>query len=103
MPSRSFSDLAASSFNFDWASWYAARSAGLAVHYLPPYRADRTLQLADLLGVAPADVGPGASRELVRAVVEQRSVKTKETALLDEPAEVQKLPGWGEGMYQRHQ
>jgi Xaa-Pro aminopeptidase len=49
---------------------------GGAVHYLPPYRADRVLQLAALLGVSPAAVRPGASPALVREVVAQRSIKS---------------------------
>ncbi|MGZ8734217.1 MAG: aminopeptidase P N-terminal domain-containing protein, partial [Acidimicrobiia bacterium] len=52
------------------------RGRGGAVHYLPPYRADRALQLAGLLGVDPATVGQGASPALIRAVVAQRSVKS---------------------------
>lgn len=47
------------------------------IHYLPPYRADRVLQLAALLGVDPAAAGRGASAALVRAVVAQRSVKSE--------------------------
>ncbi|MEX1181711.1 MAG: aminopeptidase P family protein [Gemmatimonadota bacterium] len=54
----------------------AARSAGRPVHYLPPYRADSTLMLAELLDVSPGDVGTGASAELIRAVVDQRSYKS---------------------------
>ena len=55
-----------------------ARAAGRAVHYLPPYRADTTLWLADLLGVSPAEVAQGASNEFVRAVIDQRNVKSDE-------------------------
>ncbi len=55
-----------------------ARAAGRDVRYLPPYRADTTLWLADLMGVAPAAVTAGASTELVRAVVDQRNFKSDE-------------------------
>jgi Xaa-Pro aminopeptidase len=53
-----------------------ARARGLHVHYLPPYRAERTLQLSELLGLEPAEVGSGASTALVRAVIEQRAHKS---------------------------
>jgi Xaa-Pro aminopeptidase len=53
------------------------RSSGGTLHYLPPYRADRVLQLAALLGVDPEAAGSGASPALVRAVVAQRSVKSE--------------------------
>ncbi len=51
-------------------------AAGVRLHYLPPYRADRTLRLAELLGQRPVAVGEGVSGELVRAVVRQRSIKS---------------------------
>jgi Xaa-Pro aminopeptidase len=54
------------------------RAAGRDVRYLPPYRADTTLWLADLLGVAPAAVRDGASTDFIRAVVDQRNVKAEE-------------------------
>ena len=50
---------------------------GGALHSLPPYRADRVLQLAALLGVAPATGSQGGSAPLIRAVVAQRSVKSE--------------------------
>jgi Xaa-Pro aminopeptidase len=52
------------------------RSAGVRVHYLPPYRAERTLRLAELLEIDPGAVGDGASRPLMHAVSRQRSVKS---------------------------
>jgi len=55
-----------------------ARGAGRDVHYLPPYRAGTTLWLADLLGVAPAEVKEGASTDFIRAVVDQRIFKSEE-------------------------
>lgn len=45
------------------------------VHFLPPYRADRKLYLAEHLGVAA-----GASEELTRAVIVLRSIKSPEEA-----------------------
>jgi len=53
-------------------------SAGVAIHYLPPYRAERSFQLAGLLGADPRKVAEGVSRDLVRAVAAQRLIKTDE-------------------------
>lgn len=55
-----------------------ARAAGRDVHYLPPYRADTTVWLADLMAVTPAAVAAGASTDFVRAVVDQRVIKSAE-------------------------
>lgn len=60
-----------------------ARRQGRAVHVLPPYRADQRLRLAELLGVAPADVRP--SDVLTDAVIAQRLVKSD-----DEVAEIER-------------
>jgi Xaa-Pro aminopeptidase len=62
----------------------AAREGGRRIHYLPPYRADRRIQLCRLLGADLEAVDAGVSSELVRAVVDQRSVKTQ-----DEVAELE--------------
>ena len=56
----------------------AITDAGRMLHYLPPYRASMTQQLADLLGTTPACVPDGVSPVLVEAVAEQRLVKTDE-------------------------
>jgi Xaa-Pro aminopeptidase len=55
-----------------------ARSAGRPVRWLPPYRAEHTLFLAELVGIRPGDVAGGASEELIDAVVDQRSRKDAE-------------------------
>jgi Xaa-Pro aminopeptidase len=55
-----------------------ARAKGRAVHYLPPYRGENVLQLQELLGGTPAEIAGGVSVELIRAVVEQRSIKSEE-------------------------
>jgi Xaa-Pro aminopeptidase len=52
--------------------------SGVRIHYLPPYRAERSFQLADLLDANPGRVGNGVSDELVRAVCNQRVTKTAE-------------------------
>jgi Xaa-Pro aminopeptidase len=55
-----------------------AAAAGRRVHYLPPYRADTTVELSDLLGIPVAEVVDRASLEFIRAVIDQRAVKTEE-------------------------
>ena len=67
---------------------------GVQIHYLPPYREDRTLQLARLLDAAPDAALAGASKELVRAVAAQRSVKTAA-----EIAEIEEAIGISREMY----
>jgi Xaa-Pro dipeptidase len=54
------------------------KKRGVAIHYLPPYRGDRAVLLADLLGVSADEAGKGASSGLARAIVEQRSIKSDE-------------------------
>lgn len=51
---------------------------GQQVHFLPPYRHDNAIRLAELLSLGIQAVKPLASQDLVRAVVAQRSVKTAE-------------------------
>jgi len=53
----------------------AIREAGAVIHYLPPYRAERSFSLGALLGVDPREVEGGISAELVAAVATQRSIK----------------------------
>lgn len=48
------------------------------LHYLPPYHAAATVALAQLLGRSLEAIGTGSSARLVRAVVEQRLVKSDE-------------------------
>lgn len=71
------------------------RAKGVPIHYLPPYRADRTIRLAELLGVPRTAVAGGASPELVRAVVAQRSVKSPA-----EVAEIEEALGVSRAMYE---
>jgi Xaa-Pro aminopeptidase len=56
----------------------AAREAGRPVHFLPPYRADTALLLAELLGFPPAASTRHASLALIRAVVSDRAYKSAE-------------------------
>jgi Xaa-Pro aminopeptidase len=48
------------------------------IHFLPPYRADHILKIAQLLNLPPEAVGEHASEKLIHAIVAQRSVKTPE-------------------------
>ncbi len=48
------------------------------VHYLPPYRAEHRLLLAELLGVKPQEASLGASLPFIQAVVNLRNHKTAE-------------------------
>ncbi|MDR3511800.1 MAG: aminopeptidase P family protein [Caulobacteraceae bacterium] len=56
----------------------AARRQGRPVHYLPPYRGEAVLQLAELLDRPPAAVRAGASEALARAVLALREIKGPE-------------------------
>ena len=53
-----------------------AIKAGRRVHYLPQYRHDIKIQLADILGTHPNSLEP--SLDLINAVVKLRSVKSAE-------------------------
>ena len=53
-------------------------AAGGQVHFLPPYRDDNVILLSELLGCGVREVAERASVELIRAVVEQRLVKSSE-------------------------
>jgi Xaa-Pro aminopeptidase len=55
-----------------------ARAGGEVVHFLPPYRAERKFELAELLGDDPRTVEAAVSDQLVRAVATQRSNKSDE-------------------------
>jgi len=54
------------------------RRQGVAIHYLPPYRAANRARLAGWLDISAADVDAGSSELLMRSVVAQREVKTDE-------------------------
>jgi len=72
-PSRLAEDLARS------------RQSGRMIHFLPPYRPENKLKLLAWLGVPPDRASAEASGPFIRAVVEQRSVKSPE-----EIAEIEK-------------
>jgi Xaa-Pro aminopeptidase len=50
---------------------------GKKIHYLPPYRAEIALKIEALLGINRKLVRDYASEDLIKAVVKQRSVKSK--------------------------
>ncbi len=73
----------------------AALSArGVAIRYLPPYRAAGRLHLAAALGLGPEAAAAGACPELVAAVVAQREIKTA-----DEIVEIELAIGVSALMY----
>lgn len=66
-----------------------ARRLGRRVHFLPPYRHDIMIEMADLTGLHPLRVGESASPELIRAVVTLRNIKSaEEIAELDRAAAI---------------
>ncbi|MFC2086497.1 aminopeptidase P N-terminal domain-containing protein, partial [Bacteroidota bacterium] len=48
---------------------------GRKVHFLPPYRSQRKIQIEDLVGIPHSQVSKHASVELIEAVVKLRAVK----------------------------
>jgi len=67
---------------------------GRKIHFLPTYRAENTLIIEELLGISNNNIKNYASEELIRAVISQRSVKSKE-----EIAEIEKALGISYEMY----
>jgi Xaa-Pro aminopeptidase len=57
---------------------YLLAAGSRRVHYLPPYRAANQVKLFELLRIEPQAAVEGASVELIRAVVDQRNIKTDE-------------------------
>lgn len=72
-----------------------AVAAGRAVHFLPPYRAETTVQVAKLLGLAPDEVAEEASTQLTQAVADQRIYKSQE-----EVAEIEKAVATSVSMHE---
>jgi Xaa-Pro aminopeptidase len=66
-----------------------AKTSGRTVHFLPPYRPENKLKLLDLLGIPPAQAAQSASVEFIRAVVDQRNIKSaEEIAEIDRASDV---------------
>ena len=51
---------------------------GRDIHFLPQYRAQNTLKIAELLDISPLRVQEHVSEALIRAVVAQRSIKSNQ-------------------------
>ena len=55
----------------------AALKGRRPVHFLPPYRMDHTMQVAELCDMDPSAVAGNTSTSLIRSVIRQRSVKSE--------------------------
>ncbi|SFB06144.1 Xaa-Pro aminopeptidase [Collimonas sp. OK607] len=55
-----------------------ARGQGRTIHYLPPYRGETILELANLLDCTPEQCKAGASESLMAAVIALREIKGEE-------------------------
>lgn len=53
-----------------------ARGRGQKIHFLPPYRHDHMIQIADLMDMHPLQTRAAASVDLIKAVVSMRSIKS---------------------------
>jgi Xaa-Pro aminopeptidase len=71
-----------------------AVSSGRKIHFLPPYRAENKLLLNDLLGISVSKLKTYSSLDLIKAIVDLRSVKEDQ-----EIAEIRKACAVG---YQMH-
>jgi Xaa-Pro aminopeptidase len=56
----------------------AAKQKGRQIHFLPLYRAENKIKLQELMGIAPQEVASQCSLDLIKAVVNQREIKTAE-------------------------
>ncbi len=71
-----------------------AISGNRTLHYLPQYRADTAIQMGKLPGIPESAVNNGVSENLIKAVVQMRSVKTS-----DEICEIEKALAITHAMY----
>ena len=71
-----------------------AAKKGRKVHFLPPYRGENMILLEKLLGISVHKIKENASMQLIKAVIDLRSIKE-----LDEIAEIEKACATG---YQMH-
>lgn len=55
-----------------------AVKSGRKIHFLPPYRMENRVQLANLLGIKTPRVADYVSEELMKAVIAQREIKSDE-------------------------
>lgn len=67
----------------------AAQGKGQTIHFLPQYRHDLMIQLADLVGIHPLQTKEKASVALIQAIVDMRAVKKpEEVAELKKAADI---------------
>ncbi len=71
-----------------------AKAQGQEILFLPPYRHDLMIQLMDLLSIHPHEQRNAASLRLIKAVVDQRAVKSEE-----EVAEIERACAIGYEMH----
>lgn len=69
-------------------------SKGRKVHFLPPYRAENILKLQEILGISATRIHEYVSMELVKAVIDLRSVK--------EPCEIKEIKAACATGYEMH-
>ncbi len=62
------------------------RSLGRAVHYLPPYRAENRIRLSQWLNLPTDELENYISGDLIKAIVQQRSIKSTEEVIEMEKA-----------------
>jgi len=55
-----------------------AQSDGRTIHFLPPYRPENRIKLYNLMGMDPSMAHEKASVKFIKAVVDQRNIKTDE-------------------------
>lgn len=66
-----------------------AKSKNQAIHYLPPYRPENIIGLEDLLDIHHSEIPQKASIDFVKAVVDQRNIKSdQEIEEIDKAANV---------------
>jgi len=66
-----------------------ARSNGRKVHFIPPYRGETYMQLEGLLEIPVGEIGKHVSLDLIRAIVNLRSVKDAfEIAEIDKAVDI---------------
>lgn len=68
---------------------HKAQQSGQEIHFLPQYRHDIMIQLADIMGFHPLQTKEKASVKLIKAVVDMRAIKQpEEIERLKEAAEI---------------
>jgi Xaa-Pro aminopeptidase len=65
-----------------------AKGQGAAIHYIPPYRAETKFLMLELLGIRPSELPANGSLQLIKHLVDLRSVKEMiEIAEIEEACE----------------